>query len=349
MKELIKEAVQNYKEIGHTALSYSALKELRAGGIYQFYRYKERELEGKYSDSLTLGTLIDEYFLNQEKFSSKYIIEEGEAPSNATQLAFCHSMGSGLSAEDAFRANYSTKNKSDKKIIEESQKKYKEFKEYIDFLPKAVGKETYTNEQSYALNQIRMNIAGHKVAKKLFPWVTMSETPDHIEIRTHVKLDSEYKGFPIKGEIDLIYIDHKKKEVIVYDLKSTKSHIKNFKYEARNYSYFLQLFLYGILVKNEILPELTEGEDLYTMKTPRFIVVRNQGCYSVGICQPDINQIKKEQRELLLDIETLSWHYSNKRFKYPKGYYEGDGIETLDYMEDVESWREDINQRLSQE
>lgn len=337
-------AVTNYNEIGHTPISYSSLKKLRSGGINEFYRYKERELEDTYSESLTLGKLIDIYLLNQEEFKEKYVVNDVESPSSSNQQKFCQLLAhSGYSVEDAYRESYSCKSKSDKKVVEESTKLYEELKDYISFIRDTVGKEYYSKEDSYALNQIRMNISGHKVARDLFPWITMQGQVDtKFEILTHVNLTGEFEGFSIKGEIDLLTIDHEREQVIVYDLKSTKAYLQNFKYEARNYGYFMQLYLYTMLVKQNLVPE---G---YTLEMPRFLIVRNQGSYNVGIKKVPKEQMLLEKEALEQDIKLLAWHYEKRKFKYSKEYYEGDGVTELEVIKSNEVWQQEIEDQLSE-
>lgn len=336
-------AVQNYNSIGHTPVSYSSLKKLRAGGILEFYRYKERELEQEYSDSLTLGTLIDIYLLNQEEFKEKYVVNDVESPSSPNQQKFCQLLAhSAYSIEDAYRESYSCKNKSEKKVAEESIALHKELAPYIKFIRDTVGKEYYSKDDSYALNQIRMNISGHKVARDLFPWITMQDNSKQFEILYHVDLTGEFEGFPIKGEVDLVVIDHVHMKVYVYDLKSTKAYIQNFKYEARNYGYFLQLYLYTLLVKQNLVPE---G---YTLEMPRFLIVRNQGSFNVGIRKVSKEQMMLEKTALEEDFKLLSWHYEHKKFKYPKEYYQGDGVLELEVIKNQDLWQQEIEDQLSE-
>lgn len=345
-------AVKHYHEIGHTAISYSALKQLKAGGIHQFYRYKERELAQASSPSLTLGTLVDEYLLNQEKFADKYVIRDVEKPGSPNQEKFAQLVAQGVDTiSEAYKKSYAKPPKTESKLLEKAQALYTDLKDYIDFIPKAAGKEEYSMEDSYAINQIRMNIFGHKAAKKLFPWITGVDLPEHIEIRRHQDLRSTYKGFPIKGELDMVLIDHKFCRITVYDLKSTRSFLKNFKYQANSNDYFLQLFLYNQLVQ-EIVEEMEElTGNTYTITLPRFIVVRNTGDFAVGVQEVHSKQLEKEEKDMEEYLDILTWHYSNRKFKYDKEYYTGtgSGITKMDYVEDLNQWREDVNSQLSDE
>lgn len=333
-------AQQHHMELGHTPISYSSLKKFREGGIHHYYRYKERELEPDTSPSLSLGTLIDEYILNRREFDKKFIMREAEAPSSPNQYEFCTSVISGKTPSEAYKQAYKNPPKTASKLKEKAEELYEQLKEYIEFVPKTIGKETYSTDDSFALSQISMNMLGHK---KLSPIISAIENPpENIEILTHVQLVGEFDGMPIRGELDLVIVNHTRKIVVVYDLKSTHSFIKNFKYEVRKLDYVTQSLLYYNLVKTS---DLVPSD--YKVKFPQIIVCRTTGSFDCGILTIPEEWRIQEARLLKQDFETIKWHYENKKFKYPKEYYEGDGTLSMEFLPDEDLWKASIEQQIS--
>ena len=328
-------------DMGHTPVSYSALKEFRKGGIHRYYRYKERELDEVSTPSTDLGSLIDLYLLDKEKFESDYLLDTTSAPGSDNQLNFASLIAlEGLSREEAYKRSYKNPPKTESKLKEKANDLYEDLKEYIEFLPNTQGKLTYNNDVSFGLNQIRMNIMGHKFLSTLFDWIN-GNCPDHIEVLTHVPLQADFMGIPMRGELDIVIMDHRNKTLIVYDLKSTNYHLTNFGWQVKSLDYVLQAAIYGILAKQAML---SEG---YSFQFPRLIAVRTTGGYDAGVFDIPPAWLRQEINKLKSDLEEIKWHYETKQFKYPRAYYEGDGVLELEYIKDMDLWKQEIEQSVS--
>jgi hypothetical protein len=331
-------AHQHILELGHTPVSYSALKKFRSGGIHEYFRYKERELEPEESASLDLGTLIDEYLLNREEFDKKFILNTAEAPGSPNQLKFAELVAGGVcDISEAYKRSYASPPKTESKLLEKAQDLYQDLQDYIEFLPKLTGKIQYSEDNSFALSQISMNMQGHKVLRNMFP---IPESDDANEYETHVQLEGMFQKLPIRGELDMVHIDHVNKKVYVYDMKSTSYYLKNFKWQVKSQDYIMQAVLYSYLAYQNIVP------DGYKLELPRFIAVRTQGDYGTGIFQVPKDWYVQEVTALREDFKQLTWHYEHKKFKYSQAYYESDGVLELEYLKDMDLWKQEIEQSV---
>lgn len=334
-------AINQMKDMGHTPVSYSSLKKLRSGGINEYYRYKERELEPESSASLDLGTLIDEYFLNRDEFDDLYILDATEAPSSPNQFKFCELMVSGHSREEAYKASYKNPPKTASKLTEKATELYEANKEYIEFFPNVGDRLRFSEDESFALSQISMNMMGHKYLRNIFPIAEVSEQiGENAEIKTRIQLEGVFCGLPIRGEIDLAYIDYKHKTVDIYDLKSTSYYLKNFGWQVKSQDYIVQAVIYTYLANQNLV-----GEG-FTLQMPKLIPVRTQGDFGVGVYEVPKPWYKQELDKLRKDFEQLKWHYEQKKFKYSKEYYKGDGVLELEYIKDMDLWKEEIEQSV---
>jgi len=334
-----------HQDMNHTPVSYSAMKKFREGGIHNYYRYKERELDEVTSDSLDLGTLIDEKLLNEAKFNDKFVIQTSSAPSSSNQIEFCEHVLNAADVTDdvlmeAYRISYANPPKTDKTLLKKAKEVYEANEAYIEEAPNLVGKKTYSEDDSFALNQIKMNIMGHKKLGPIFDAID-GNSYDGIEVMTHIKLEGMMHGLPIRGELDLAIINHTRKTVSVQDLKSTYVHLPNFKYQVRSNDYVMQQVIYEQLALQNIVPE---G---YELLNPKFIAVKTSGSYDVASISIPSIWMEQEKTQLKKDFELLSWHYASRKFKYDREYYEGDGTIELEFLEDLDKWKANVEHQLS--
>jgi len=336
-------AVKSHMRLGHTPISYSSLKKLREGGIHNYYRYKERELEPDTSPSLSLGTLIDEYFLNREEFDDKYILDDTEGPSSPNQQEFCRLVNEGVDIDEAYKRSYKNPPKTSSILYKKAVELYEDNEDFIKLLPKLASKQGYSNDDSFILSQIKMNFLGHKVLSQIMGYI--DDAPEHIEVKTHFKLKGLFSDLPVRGEIDLLIIDHEQQLISHFDLKSTNYHLCNFLWEVNKRDYAMQAVLY-----DQILLDIISRSDKYKnyeVTQPSIISARTTGSYDVAIFQLPEEWYNQEVRKLRDDFALLTWHYENNKFKYPKEYYEGNGIIELPFVEDRDLWKERIEQSLA--
>lgn len=339
-------AKQHIQELGHTPVSYSSLKKLRKGGIHEYYRYKERELEDESTPSTDLGTLIDEYLLNKEDFDNKYILDTTSAPTSPNQFQFAELVAlGGMDISEAYKNSYKSPPKTEKTLLKKAEKVYEDNKEYIEFLPSVGDKLRFTEDQSFALSQISMNIQGHKWLRNIFPLTDFDQVGDSyrngdIEILTHQYLKGFFKGLPIHGELDIVVINHKEKTVDIIDLKSTSYYLQNFGWQVKSQDYIMQAVIYVYLANQNLM---IGG---YQLNMPKLMPVRTVGDFGVGLFSIPKLWYKQELDKLKKEFKQLTWHYENKKFKYSKEYYEGDGVIELEYIKDMDLWKEEIEQSL---
>jgi hypothetical protein len=339
-------AIDNLQQLGHTPVSYSSLKQFRKGGIHEYYRYKERELEPVSTNATDLGTLIDLYLLDKEAFEEGYILDTTSPPSSPNQLQFSQLVAEGAcEIDEAYRLSYKNPPKTKKKLVEKAQEIYEANKEYIEMLPKVGEKLRYSENDSFALSQIMMNIQGHKWLRDYFPLENFDQRGDSfigegIEILTHQHLEGIFQGLPIHGEIDLAIINHDKKVIDIIDVKSTSYYLQNFGWQVKSQDYVMQAVIYVYLANQNLM------KGGYQLNYPKLMPVRTQGDFGVGVFEIPKEWYKQELDKLKQDFKQLKWHYENRKFKYSQEYYEGDGILQLNYIKDMDLWKEEIEQSL---
>lgn len=175
---------------------------------------------------------------------------------------------------------------------------------------------------------------------------------EHIEILYQVDLYFQRKDTPCKGLIDVLYINHKTKEIEVVDLKSIGKAIYNFRNSFLNYGYYLQAaqYRYGVLrflegeakTNNLDLIKLADKIKDYKVSYMKFIVAEMnskftnparvysttardyscgfQGGHSNGKFYPGIDQL----------LDDWNWHKDNDYWDLPRTIIENGGEEVLD-------------------
>lgn len=105
----------------------------------------------------------------------------------------------------------------------------------------------------------------HSYTKELF-----NETDD-IEVLKQVPVFYKFNGEEGKGKIDLLRIDHKKKLISIYDIKTGSELPSNFENSFYFFKYYLQVISYilGVQYMIETIPELKE----YSIDKFRFIYI----------------------------------------------------------------------------
>lgn len=329
------------QKFGHTPLSYSAFKSYFQGGLSNFWRYKERELEDKSTVYTDFGNLLDLFILEPEVFKEKYTLMQVEKPSsNSNQNSFAKDIwANGFPIVEAYSRNYKVDKKSTEKIEFEAEKLYDTWKDYIVFMKENKDKEFYNESDNFAMNQIKMNMMSHKAIRKLF---CLDHKPDSIELLTHLELTGKWYGnAPIKGELDLLRIDHENKTIRPIDLKSTESYLQNWGWKVRNFMYDIQGVLYPQLVSSNY--EFLINDEGYELLPMVFAVSRTKGDFASGAYTLPADWIKEATSKVNDAIEDITQAYELNQFTHPKAYYEGDGIIELEYNKDLRTWMEELS------
>lgn len=94
---------------------------------------------------------------------------------------------------------------------------------------------------------------------------------DDIEIHYQLKFKGEYEGIPLRCMLDCIIVDHKKKKIILVDLKTSFHYEEDFMASFEQWSYFIQAQLYAYLVEQNIRKDDYFKD--FTIENYKFVVI----------------------------------------------------------------------------
>lgn len=165
-----------------------------------------------------------------------------------------------------------------------------------------------------------------KTVRSQYPFLVV---PEHygFELIPQVKLVGEINNIAIKGMLDFILIDHEKKVIYPYDLKTGSGDSKDFIEQGYlGWNYYIQSAIYYNLLKEEI------------KKHPKYHDYDIYGFYFMHVSR--IYNTTKEYA-----INTLSIEEAMKGFEYDNKYYTG--VEAL--LNEYEYYRNKADNLLKEE
>jgi hypothetical protein len=114
------------------------------------------------------------------------------------------------------------------------------------------------------------------------------------EILKQVPIYFTYKGEPCKGLLDGILIDHDKRTIQPYDLKTTRS-VYDFPESYLTYGYYRQCAFYGIALQQETSPVYEYIKEGYEILDFLFIAVENKKTSTFPAIIYRTNQFDRER------------------------------------------------------
>jgi len=165
---------------------------------------------------------------------------------------------------------------------------------------------------------------------------------DHIEVFDQLAIYWEEHGLKFKALLDKVVVNHTKKTVQPYDIKTTGS--SDFGDAFGNYRYDLQGAFYTDALHHFMDQQ---GWKEYTIKAFVFIVaftnekgigpqLWQMGTYDYyagryGMSRPKLKEVKGYQAL----VSDLLWHIKENRWKYPREVYLKNGLRELNYYVDA--------------
>lgn len=251
--------------------SYSILKDIDENGPTALL-----EKVDKKSTALEFGSLVDIIITdptNRDKFFYTKAIEKP----TASLLTLADEL-----LKDYFILDYTYEKITDKQYIIDKIKsigiwgKFKDetliskfdndlFYEYIKASIEADGKIISTPAFVEAVEHCANILLTHDYTRHLF-----EETED-VEVLKQVPVFYKFKGSDGRGKIDLLRIDHKKKLISIYDIKTGAEVPSKFQNSFYHFRYYLQVVSYYMAVAYIIstIPEFAS----YTIDKFRFIYI----------------------------------------------------------------------------
>lgn len=294
------------------------------------------KIEGLKANYLEKGTMIHMYILQPDEFWSHYRILDFETPSSKQQLAFAKAVAETVEIEPditllkAYQEAYSTKSKSNDKILAEAKELAEKLTNYIEYLK--TENQTEMKVISFAdlamLKTVKSNIEKHKKANELL--FNLPETYEqNNEFHINWEFPKTYEGLqiPCKSLLDRFVVNHTEKKILLIDLKTTAD-IYNFKHSIEEYDYRRQLAYYWLAIhwyfKNELEIDISE----YSYETYIVAIQSNNG-YEVQVFKFTPDSIEERLNVIVDTISQICWHKKNNLWEHKKSYYEGDGIELI--------------------
>lgn len=317
----------------HPSISNSDLK-LIAYSPKLYKKYKEGERQEP-TRSQSFGSMVDMYLLDPEKFKEEYVYRPSyKKPVSPNQENFAN-LVSAINIFDfqkeeeldnkygeiyrmCYKVSASTDNKT---VIKKAKELIAEYQEYINSLTDP--RTPYNEEQKLLLEHFEQECRNHPIVYDAL----YSENPD-IERHAHYQvLDGNLKDVAVKGELDLLVIDNKNKQVRIFDVKTTSKGLSSFPQEFMRYDYHVQLSMYLWLVANKLQITDTDWEVECCI-----IAIETKSPNTVGVFPIPMELIKKGFIELNRRMDLYKF-YEKHGYDRTRSFVENKGYEVVDWSE----------------
>lgn len=288
------------------------------------------------NSTLERGTMIHAYLLQPEEFQKDYVVWDKRRPSSAQQEKFCQELANSLEIEpnkailSAYKASYSTTNKSEEKMLSEGLKIASELSEYIQFLKSNDSRKMIGVWDVKMLETISQNINDHKLAWKIINPPEINENGEnHHEFHINWEYETLDQGtIKCKSLLDGFTIDFKSKTITIYDLKTTAK-LWHFEDSMLEYDYCRQLMYYKMAVEWYMLNE--RNVDVYDGWKFIFYVIGIDTVedYSIRVFEIPFANIAEREYAIIQALNNIAWHQNTDKWKHSKEYYSNNGSEKL--------------------
>lgn len=362
-RDTIHRPTVNYRELD--ALNVSMIKIFDTDPVKFFEQFKKgKKRKGVKNTSTIIGDLVDFYILDckgdelefEKRLDEKFaLFEDNKGTGQAFLLADeifeiakeninengevtlpFDTMFSEAVKKIQAAGKYS--NKSEEKILEDFTSKAINYYEFlVDNIDKTVIDESLI---------IKAKKVGDILLQDEFTEEIFKEESDDIELFPKFAIEFDYvsehgKVIKCKSEIDLLKIDHNKKIIYPYDLKTTYDN-ENFEYTYLKFRYDLQAAFYTLAVQSWAI---TEGLNDYKIMPMEFIVgdtsSNNRRPVRYQLSEDDITRSSNgfsirgiEYRGILPLIEEIIWSDINNMWNVSKNVYDNNGLIKLNLKYD---------------
>lgn len=287
----------NYRKLD--ALNQSMLKLFDSDPVKFFEEFKMgRKRKDKKNVALMIGDLVDFYLLacmgNEQEFEKRfderfalfsgvkgtgqvfiladYLFEETENCTNDAGEITCSFETRFAEAVKRVRVDEKYKGKSDDKILEDF---LANGKDYFDVKMAAIGKTVVDVSIVDKAKAVAQKLKMDEFTKGIFTEIDGHEFEgtDNEEVVTHFPIEFTYhldgtKTILCKAEIDMIHVDHVKKEIQPIDLKTTYDN-ESFDFMYIKNAYYLQNAFYCTAITEW---RKQNGLDDYKVRPMQFVV-----------------------------------------------------------------------------
>lgn len=203
-------------------------------------------------------------------------------------------------------------------------------KDYFDLLVKIEGKQVISQADLNMAHKLRDILLSHKLVKGFF----VPNKNCEVVFQQQIYADLEVVGFenidflPLKGAIDDIYLNHKKKEVREIDLKWTNDAFM-FKDAVKRFGYVKQHSFYDFLIREWLKTYKDGAYKDYTVQNPLNVVIDSEDCIPY-IYQYNGNDLHIERyghehmhwfKGWEQTLNEIAWHMDTQQWDWPKEHY----------------------------
>lgn len=322
--------------INELAISSSSVKDFKKMPPIEWKKvWITKEHEGKKSGALSQGSLTDDLLFNPKCVENKYLIMELKKPSDSVSYIIERIVGIenvGNIADYANQiAHYAKsvpmldgkigwgqgKGWNDQRIFDTV---LNEGTAYFDFLKAAKGKCIVTGTEY--MNSLMMAEAMKK-SELVKPYLD----PKLNKFQFQIVTDDDFPE-KLKGCLDILHWDKKKKQIRVVDFKTADS-AYYFIMNVIKFGYLEQMSFYNILLREWLINNVENYLD-YAILPPLNIVMDNKYAvpYFYEYNWKDINaaytgyfKYGKMQKGIKDWIKEIQWHLLNDKWDYPMEHY----------------------------
>ena len=310
------------------SISYSKLSDFDRNGAISLIRKTSVDNAG-----IKFGSIVDDMlFLDKSSFDERYYLFDGEKPS-ASLGVLC----------DIILKNYiEIPTKDEVKIIAEANhfwtniKKPElylakfdipEFWDYLQVMFEINNRTIITSSEFNSAVDLVEILRNHKYSNYLLE--------NDFDNYYQVKFEYEYRGFTVRGIIDILSIDHKSKKVYMIDLKTGKNPSIEFEESFVKWRYYFQAALY-VGAFEDICKELNLAE--YTLEPFQFLYISKADRTPLVFKMTDkwlkaafegFNIGKYKFRGINELVDEIYWCWKNKEYEIPKHVVEANGVVEL--------------------
>lgn len=313
------------------------------------YVFKDK-IEKEEKSFLTIGSIVDCLTLTPEEFNDKFIINKNVSTPSGQMLEFTHCLVNKSITyvngwEEILDLNDELITKCYNEVgfkrdnIDKVKERFEsEGKEYYEYLLKCRGKTVISNNDYELAVRISEGLKKSPVTGILIN----RSSDDRTTVMNQLAVVFEYNDYQLKSLMDKVVIDHDRKIIHLYDLK-TAYNPEEFENNYYRFNYYIQASLYWIALRKWAKKNgyLDQG---YVVEYMKFIVCDNTNYYSPLIYETTeehyVQAISGFYREgkyykgLNQVISELKWHKRNNIWNISHNNFKEEGKVLITLGED---------------
>lgn len=332
--------------------SYSSLKDF-VDDRKKYYKkwVAKEEVQEELSKSLVMGSMVDTLLYSPSEFDKKFILTTTQAPTGQ--------MGEFVSnlyrrSVECIEGSEPILTRSIEVVMKEAYNdvKYNRAGDVVAFKRKTFDQvvEDFTGSEAELYYRQLLNSIGKSVvelyeiqsAERLVNelknnWVTKEivnrKSDKDVDIYEQLIIIFEYKGYKLKSMLDKAIVDHRRKMIFIYDLKTCWDNEKEFQSNWFKYKYYLQAATYYLAILHWAEKE---GWGNYQIIPMQFIVADTTNHQNPLIYQTDAVNLQQGLEGFTLRgkyylgvdraITDLKWHRETNIWDISPENYENKGL-----------------------